>query len=522
MRPQVRKFIEICSVELNLLEPIVEIGAKRHPSQDKIADLRTLFSGRNFVGCDMEVGAGVDRIENLERLSFKDGEVGTFVLSDTLEHVRDLDKAMKELGRCLDPETGVLIATSVMLFPVHAFPNDYWRFTPEGFRALAKGFGWVSTFYGGDPNFPHTVAFIACRQAPNTATFEHLLQSVANLTPVPHHVDRKSVKMFSSLGSLLIQQARLAGQKESPVNGEMGVFSRDGWVLSPGSWLNIMLPKSTDADKLEMKASGRIVQVVDRGNWNSLIAETKNGLSETAFLFSPTDDITIQITQLEAYLVSPSGERNLIARTGLGVILPQEDLPSGFSLHAIDDRRLPAGVDLTTAKHANVLIHDLRKRGEKIVLDLGCGFRKAGNIGIDATPQNTDADLICLLGFESLPFTDSAIDEVICRDFLEHLPKAVYLESKGRLHYPLMQLMDEVWRVLKPGGVFRSWTPMYPHPEVFQDPTHLSVWTIKSMDYFCGDYAVARRIYGIQACFEKVNVREDGFYLVAELRKPMA
>jgi SAM-dependent methyltransferase len=82
-------------------------------------------------------------------------------------------------------------------------------------------------------------------------------------------------------------------------------------------------------------------------------------------------------------------------------------------------------------------------------------------------------------------------------------------------------LMDEVWRVLKPGGVFRSWTPMYPHPEVFQDPTHLSVWTIKSMDYFCGDYAAAKRIYGIRACFEKVDVREDGFYLFAELRKPI-
>jgi SAM-dependent methyltransferase len=166
------------------------------------------------------------------------------------------------------------------------------------------------------------------------------------------------------------------------------------------------------------------------------------------------------------------------------------------------------------------LVGQLRARGEAIVLDLGCGFRKAGSIGIDATAENTDADLICLLGFDPLPFDDASVDEIVCRDFLEHIPKSVYLESRRRLHYPVMFLMDEIWRVLKPGGLFRSWTPMYPHPEVFQDPTHLSAWTIKSMDYFCGLYPGAKRIYGIQANFEKIVAREEQFYLYAELRKP--
>jgi SAM-dependent methyltransferase len=167
MRPQIRKFVEVCSSYLKLSEPIIEIGSKRHPSQNKLADLRPLFSGRSFVGCDMEEGPGVDRIENLEKLTFEDRKVGTFILCDTLEHVRNLNIAMKELDRCLKPDSGVIIATSVMHFPVHAFPNDYWRFTQEGFRELAMGFRWVATFFGGDPSFPHTVAFIACRQTPD-------------------------------------------------------------------------------------------------------------------------------------------------------------------------------------------------------------------------------------------------------------------------------------------------------------------------------------------------------------------
>lgn len=522
MRPHVRKFVGACSATLELVEPIVEIGSRRHPSQEKLANLRNLFSGRRFIGCDMDPGPGVDRIENLEKLTFDDGEVGTFILCDTLEHVRDLTAAMKELKRCLDPETGVVIATSVMLFPVHGFPNDYWRFTPEGFRELAGDFPWVATYYGGDPNFPHSVAFVACCREPNPATADRLTQMVGQLTPVPHYADAKSEKMFAALGALSLKQARSAGLEELPVVGQMGVLSDEGWVLTPGAWVKVALPRETMADRLELKADSRTAQVVERKDWNCLIEEGAGGLEHTAFQFDPEKEIFSGVVQLELHTVFPSGDSALVARSRPGVILPSADLPHGFILHSVDRQRSDRGkiVGSTTEKAA-MLLHDLRSRGESVVVDLGCGFRKSGNIGIDATSDNTNADLICLLGFDPLPFPDGVVDEVVCRDFLEHIPKAVYFESVRRLHYPVMHLMDEIWRVLRPGGVFRSWTPMYPHPEVFQDPTHLSAWTIKSMDYFCGVYAGAKRIYGIQACFEKIEVREDGFYLFAELRKPL-
>lgn len=523
MRPHIKKFIDICSTLLDLPEPVIEIGSKRPPSQDHLANLRPLFYGRNFVGCDMEAGTGVDRIENLENLSFKDGEVGTFILCDTLEHVRDLDRAMKELERCLNSHTGVLIATSVMLFPVHGFPNDYWRFTPEGFRELAKTFCWVTTFFGGDPNFPHTVACIACRSPQeNQTNFDRLVQTISNLPPVPHHTDAKSESIFSSLGDLILRQAFAAGQKELPLCGDMGMLSKENWTLFPGSWIKIALPQGINSTQLELTVSGSIIQLVHRADWNILLDETKTALPETAFLFAPGPSTPCGVNQLEAFLVSALGERILLARSALGVILPQSELFHGLSLHSVDARCSPVNVNRTPSEHAKILIRNLRERGENITLDLGCGFRKAGNIGIDIHAKDNDADLVCLLGFEQLPLEDATVDTVICRDFLEHVPKAVYLETKGQFHYPIIQLIDEVWRVLKPGGIFRSWTPMYPHPQVFQDPTHLSVWTIKSMDYFCGVYSVANKTYGIQACFEKIDVREEGFYLFAELRKPMA
>lgn len=521
MRPHIHYFIESCAKALELAEPIVEIGAKRHPSQDKLADLRSLFVNREFIGCDMDIGPGVDRIENLENLTFQNGEVGTFVLCDTLEHVRDLKLAMKELKRCLNPKTGVLLATSVMLFPVHGFPNDYWRFTPEGFRDLAQDFPWVAVYYSGDPYFPHSVTFIASNQELDPEVHENLSKILRKSRPVPHYADAKSAKIFSDLGSLLIESARSSGFDELPAEGETGFLAKDSWVLTPGSWIMVGVPNESTASTLELRINGATLQRVARNSWNVLLHEEVMGVVETAFQFDPDScELPAGVVQLEIYIVSSEGESIFIARSAPGVILPRSDYESAFILHSIDKRTPYLDAIEISAHKALKLVNDIRGTGERVVVDLGCGFRNSGNIGIDATASNTQADLICLLGFQPLPFEDGSIDEVICRDFLEHIPKAVYLESKGCIHYPVLYLMDEIWRVLRPGGVFKSWTPMYPHPEVFQDPTHLSEWTIKSMDYFCGIYEGAKRIYKIKACFDKIDVREDGFYLFAELRKP--
>lgn len=520
MRPHIRDFIDKCSKALPIADPIVEIGSKRFPAQEKLANLRTIFAGRDFVGCDMELGPGVDRIENLESLSFKDGEVGTFILCDTLEHVRDIDKAMAELSRCLDPHHGILIATSVMLFPVHGFPNDYWRFTPEGFRQLGRQFGWVATFYGGDPNLPHTVVMVASHKPIDQFFLERLVATLSYTSLVPHIVDSKTELIFKSLAGMLVQNASSAGQKVLPVMGEMGFLSEEGWILTPGSWVRVALPNMKNVACLEIKVSDSVVQVIESSDVNVLVGDSPEYLTETAFQIKPEIDFENQVTQLEICLVYSSKNKINHARSALGVFMPNADLFNGLILHSVD-----ANVGGQSSSHsmrgqAVILVNEARARGEKVVLDLGCGFRKAGNIGIDAKEGNNDADIVCLLGFEPIPFLDESVDEVICRDFLEHLPKAVYLESKGKLHYPVICLINEVWRVLKPGGIFRSWTPMYPHAELFQDPTHLSAWTLKSMDYFCGVYQVAKKTYEIDACFEKIDVCEDGFYLYAKLRKP--
>jgi SAM-dependent methyltransferase len=139
MRPAVLDFARDVAERLPLAEPVVEFGARAADGQEGIADLRSLFRVTDYIGCDIQEGPGVDRIEDLHALTFEDDSVGTVICLETLEHVADPLRAVEEMHRILKPG-GVMAISSLMFFPIHAHPWDYWRFTPEGFELLLRPF----------------------------------------------------------------------------------------------------------------------------------------------------------------------------------------------------------------------------------------------------------------------------------------------------------------------------------------------------------------------------------------------
>lgn len=160
-QPLIRSFLRELTERVELRDPIVEFGSMQVEA-DQEGDLRPLFEGRPFVGTDMREGPGVDRVEDLRRLSFADGEVGTALCIDTLEHVADPPQACRELQRVVG-DGGVCVITSVMLFGIHAYPADYFRFTPEGFRAMLDGFDDVWVCGIGPPEIPIQVIGVGAK-----------------------------------------------------------------------------------------------------------------------------------------------------------------------------------------------------------------------------------------------------------------------------------------------------------------------------------------------------------------------
>ncbi len=116
--------------------------------------------------------------------------------------------------------------------------------------------------------------------------------------------------------------------------------------------------------------------------------------------------------------------------------------------------------------------------------DLGCGANKRGDVGIDIAVA-PGVNHVLRLGFDKIPYPDNHFDHVWMIHAIEHVPFVVWSHD-GQRTYPMVQLLSEVYRVLKPGCAFEILTLEFPDPRCFQDPTHVSVWTRDTMTHFVG------------------------------------
>lgn len=178
---------------------------------DQDGDLRPLFPGRPFTGVDMRPGPGVDAVMDLRGLDLPDASVGTALCLDTLEHCEDPPQACRELARVTAPG-GICVIASVMLFGIHAYPSDYFRFTPEAFRAmLAPGFDEVWVAGVGHPSFPSQVVGVGVKGR----TLARGLDGLPGLAAAQRHYDaghgRVRVGIFNypprELAGALLRQA---------------------------------------------------------------------------------------------------------------------------------------------------------------------------------------------------------------------------------------------------------------------------------------------------------------------------
>lgn len=102
------------------------------------------------IGLDLYDYEAVDLVCDLEHLPFKPGAVDAFVTRSVLEHVPDAEAVVRDFLRCTRPG-GRGMHQVPFLFPFHASPHDYRRFTHMGLRQLFAGWRTVEQVNAGGP-----------------------------------------------------------------------------------------------------------------------------------------------------------------------------------------------------------------------------------------------------------------------------------------------------------------------------------------------------------------------------------
>ncbi len=156
MRESIREYVEIVAATVPLTGPVYEFGALRLEGFEETANLRPFFPGREYVGCDMRPGLGVDKVLNLHHIDLPSESAGAVLSLDTLEHVQFPHRALQEIHRILKPD-GVAVLSTVLDFRIHDSPSDYWRFTPDGMKSLLQPFSSCFVGFAGRRSFPHTI-----------------------------------------------------------------------------------------------------------------------------------------------------------------------------------------------------------------------------------------------------------------------------------------------------------------------------------------------------------------------------
>jgi SAM-dependent methyltransferase len=155
-------------------------------------------------------------------------------------------------------------------------------------------------------------------------------------------------------------------------------------------------------------------------------------------------------------------------------------------------------------------------------LDLGCGptpknpFNADELFGIDVR-EDLDANIKRAdLVIEPIPFENDYFEYVTAHDFLEHIPRIIYAPHRRNA---FVELMNEIYRVLKVGGQFLSFTPAYPHPEAFRDPTHVNIITDQTFQAYFDNVNRWATGYGFNGAFEIKLQEWRGPHLLTVLQK---
>ena len=186
MRDHNKAFCRLVAETFDCPAPVYEFGSYQVEGQEGYTNLRGMFAGKSFVGCDMRAGPGVDRIEDVSAISLPSNSAGTVLCIETFEHVFEVRRAFDEVFRILKPG-GLFLITTPLNFRIHAYPDDYWRMTPSCLKRMMSPYeGRIIGAQGHSP-FPHSVMALGVK------------------TPAPVDFDERARSLIAGYQSYMVE-----------------------------------------------------------------------------------------------------------------------------------------------------------------------------------------------------------------------------------------------------------------------------------------------------------------------------
>lgn len=116
--------------------------------------------GWTYTGVDLAAGPNVDVVlSSPYRLPFQSHSVDVIVSGQAFEHIEFFWLTWLEMTRVLKPG-GLIFLVAPSRGPEHRYPQDCWRFYPDGYRALAS-FGGLELVSANTDWEPHADEFSA-------------------------------------------------------------------------------------------------------------------------------------------------------------------------------------------------------------------------------------------------------------------------------------------------------------------------------------------------------------------------
>jgi len=133
-------------------DPVLQVGSRIEVVDGGENSWRRRMTGRDFTGCDIAAGDGVDVVADLcwpfERLDAALGgrRFGLILCQHVLEHVKRPFDAADNIARLLAPG-GTLYVAVPWVQAFHGYPDDYWRFSFHGLMELFPDLAAVDMYY---------------------------------------------------------------------------------------------------------------------------------------------------------------------------------------------------------------------------------------------------------------------------------------------------------------------------------------------------------------------------------------